>query len=1319
MKTSERKVKKLFVLAVAVAACLKVSAVAVPYERLPVSDPCNPMYLKGMTDKPWWNGEWKFRLPVVVSESSTNDVAAFVADFEVDLGRAGQADSVRVVTDYGDEIPCWAGEVPGTGGGTWVRVQFKTQINAAENKCFHLYFGNPNAKRPAYPDEVTCYETDSLLTVRNSSLTVDFTRKTSNGDIVKRFKVNGSWADNELTLLPCQTVARAFRVKPSNGQSVFTNRVTLALSTPFMKQVKVENGVFNSTYTMFADSDRLDYSFVPTAKGIFFRSLDTSWAPGGGMAWDDLLYPSLVGTINTDRAQLDYRRDSGEPIKHPDLGDWSGEGWYAFCDRKTACSVGQFYSGADVRGVSQDGWSGESQVNCHSLNITLRPGNAKHPQGEIRGAAFGTLARVDVIQGEYRMWASPPRIFAGKPEPWRRIEVRPPDMAHDFCTFQQLGPGPKAIKNDEPGLPEESAENVARYLRRDGFNGAHLILDAARWWHWNPEKEVFDEVCAAFTNKTYGGDGKYQATWAQSQLGSRNMRAFLDTLHRNGIGAYHWGYALFQGPSTCDALLTQERPRELDIEVNGRTHAAFGFDATWCGMQGHEGPMMMQADWKKLGVNFWKYKDRADTEAFLRLQDMRVEHARKFSAAVRKAGGKSLSWGCDLGPLVNEQFSLNNAGDFDVVIQELMIGQSLNRNERNRFGIARMRAMFDNEPHTVWTHFWSRIAGDDIRVGNCDLPFIYGVNGFNQEADDYRQVDAEIVTKGTDFYRFAYNTGLAAFSPKFTPVKYFNVFRDQCDHRADILEGRTGKKWMYALGYEMTETDGAANIWTTAPSIHTDLTLNRFFTLKSLQRYPMLALPHNYMLTKEQFAIVLRYVKEGGICYAEGEKFPFAKEFANGATKVEKSKYGFSVRTFGKGKLLYSPKNPSLEKFALHPNREFRSFLVREIGRPEPLVVEPKYCTCVDGMVRTDGANWMFGSFALDMPGGTAAVVRATFNLPLVEGKKYFAVDMKSGRRVPFDGALEFVQRPRQVTNWLIGDEGFTAVPEHTVCRTFDFGAVKPVALTDGAKKNLVERKDLGDFTRPLAMLLFQEPGKDGKSYENQTVKRGSYEQKLMSRANYEAKAFQDVLASAKVLQLRALRTDIVERVFAENGDALKAFLGRGGSILFDRTKTSPAATSFLRDVGVYDVNESRVTGGDRWGEANFADLGKDHELFTKPWDIYQPWISRRMQGGNCFTKWDAKKQFAPFVIVERDRPDKSRPAAMCVCQDNVCGAGRVIFQENDGAFTSWYEGITYGENLLSWAFGLDFKTHKRKVQLLYGGFGTPVEFPAVVRNGF
>ena len=515
---------------------------------------------------------------------------------------------------------------------------------------------------------------------------------------------------------------------------------------------------------------------------------------------------------------------------------------------------------------------------------------------------------------------------------------------------------------------------------------------------------------------------------------------------------------------------------------------------------------------------------------------------------------------------------------------------------------------------------------------------------------------------------------------------------------------------------DTTETDGAANIWASAPSIHVDLTLNRFFTLENLKRYPILALPHNYTLTEERFAIVKKYVEEGGVCYAEGASFPYAKFFTGGSEPVSESKLGIRRRALGKGKLLYAPGNPSLKGHALDPGSELRRLIVAESGVPEPVVIEERFARVVDGFVRTDGRNWMFGSFALTMPGGTADVVRATFNIPVAKGRTLFALDMKSGRRVPFDGTLEYLQRPGEVCNYLIGDKDFTAVPEHAFCESGSFGANRPATLADNARRNLEARASLGDFKAPVKVVLFQ---KSASGFPNATHARGSLAQELMTSDSYSAKAFRDALTDAKLLQLRSLGQDAVEKAFAENADELKVFLRRGGTIMFDRTRTTPAAKAFLKDVGVYDVNESIATGGDYHGEANFDALGKTNELFTTPWNIYQPWVGKRMQSSVCYTKWDTQNQFAPFVICQRDRPDKEKGAAMCVCQDKVLGAGRIVFQENDGAFTSWYEGVTYGENLLSWAIGMNFKEHKRNVQLLYGGFGVPVKLPETKRNSF
>ena len=56
--------------------------------------------------------------------------------------------------------------------------------------------------------------------------------------------------------------------------------------------------------------------------------------------------------------------------------------------------------------------------------------------------------------------------------------------------------------------------------------------------------------------------------------------------------------------------------------------------------------------------------------------------------------------------------------------------------------------------------------------------------------------------------------------------------------------------------------------------------------------------------------------------------------------------------------------------------------------------------------------------------------------------------------------------------------------------------------------------------------------------------------------------------------------------------------------------------------------------------------------------------------------------------------------------QEGVLGAGKVVFEENDRAFTTWYENQIYGENLISYVIGMNVGEHVRKVRLLNGGPG-------------
>ena len=91
--------------------------------------------------------------------------------------------------------------------------------------------------------------------------------------------------------------------------------------------------------------------------------------------------------------------------------------------------------------------------------------------------------------------------------------------------------------------------------------------------------------------------------------------------------------------------------------------------------------------------------------------------------------------------------------------------------------------------------------------------------------------------------------------------------------------------------------------------------------------------------------------------------------------------------------------------------------------------------------------------------------------------------------------------------------------------------------------------------------------------------------------------------------------------------------------------------------------------------------------------------------GSSCkFAKWDAAKQYAPYV-------DKlQNEYALMVVQENVLGAGKVVFSHNRYCFTSWYENFVHGDALLSFLLGMPVADHAEKVTQMNGGPGKVVE---------
>jgi hypothetical protein len=189
----------------------------------------------------------------------------------------------------------------------------------------------------------------------------------------------------------------------------------------------------------------------------------------------------------------------------------------------------------------------------------------------------------------------------------------------------------------------------------------------------------------------------------------------------------------------------------------------------------------------------------------------------------------------------------------------------------------------------------------------------------------------------------------------------------------------------------------------------------------------------------------------------------------------------------------------------------------------------------------------------------------------------------------------------------------------------------------------------------------------------------------------------------ADYLHLQA-PADEVDAVFADCADDLKAFLQRGGGILFDRyAAIGKSAAKFLADAGVDNPYVKAVRrkkewdGGMAWNEA----LTTNHPFVVTMSENDRKVLMRGASGHDiAFGAWNREKQ-VPVFLVKRDRS-----FATVIIQDKVLGKGKVFFNTLDRSFNDWYEYTQYGNAVLSWLIGMPADVHRKKAEAYTGGPG-------------
>jgi len=115
---------------------------------------------------PWWNSFWLYRKPILLSESEGIERRNIVV--EANITTEGHINNcskeIRVIsTETGENIEIPVNIVDGDDA-TWCMIRFKANVsaNAVNEKNYYVYYGNPQATFPAYP-EITTNKTYNFI----------------------------------------------------------------------------------------------------------------------------------------------------------------------------------------------------------------------------------------------------------------------------------------------------------------------------------------------------------------------------------------------------------------------------------------------------------------------------------------------------------------------------------------------------------------------------------------------------------------------------------------------------------------------------------------------------------------------------------------------------------------------------------------------------------------------------------------------------------------------------------------------------------------------------------------------------------------------------------------------------------------------------------------------------------------------------------------------------------------------------------------------------------------------------------------------------
>lgn len=1241
---------------------------------VPVAEPTNRLYFADMPTRLWWNADWTRRAPILVSNVSRERVADAPIDIVVDLGEKVDPKEIRVVTPWETEVPscAWA-------NGDKVEIVFLTELRELENKMFFVYWGNPKATAARPFSTLNIRSGDGETRLSNGAIDVVFDDQHQTEGLIKSIRVAGSPARNELLWRTTGYAWEGFSFKAGGKDQGEWSKGEVVVDTPLRKTVRYTCAKAEIDFTLYANATRLDWSYR-LAKGVNNASVGVSWAAGGGCTADDLYYTGTAGKVLTMRAALDCVTDCiPNPLYYG--FPWISDGWYAIRDRKTHDTVGLVF---DRAAVTSFGYLGAGQHTGENMSFGLQS-RVDAKKGETATGAGALVARVggwQDVRREHAFLKDRPRVFLGETQAYAPIAPKVPRLDRDFCINVNVG----GWKSSTPLKGDDWAPNIMSHIREFGANVIlHGQLTDYGWQDLKLTKEQYDEFAAY--QREYCSKRRWNPPipeWSPERFDGSRFRKMSDAAHRQGLAVMAWNGTV-PGVSGYGDLFDE---REFDIGM--KVQALFpliGQDSVFSGLTGGEGAPVPQELAKKNKTYYWLWED--PREFFESRKQAAKLMKRVYDYSHKVAPDKPvMNFMSDNGELGREMCLTYQIGTLDTMLNEFVSHLDFTKTKHTA---KRLRAFFDNEAgRTIWHHHYFMSFDYDNRIGNAELPFICGINGVSQESMTYENFHRDAFDIMGDFNRLAFHTRMGPKAAKMAPVKNLAVLRDMRCFEEDILKRRyTNRGWWQASLYDLR-----VNSFAEALNYNYDIVLDPFCKRDSLARYKALYVPDDDVLSEELAKEILFYVEAGGGAVFEGAAGDGNKVMQGLALKDGE------VKALGKGRVVWT-KDVLTDRMIKGDAKAIARMkeIVASVGGVETHTVAGS--KTLDSVLQASKEGMLLGVYnrgkAEDR--GLVSVNSSTLQ-PRNASTSLYVLDVKKGVRFAYTNGFEIAVGPQQCGFYLIGDDAFTAIPKAT-----EVAWAGPAAATFNPQGTPVKKADDPDFKPHRAVELVTASIR--RSQENGILRTQfsfADEDKMPKGMKpYSAKAFAKALKDADYLHLQA-PADEVDAVFADCADDLKAFLQRGGGILFDRyAAIGKSAAKFLADAGVDNPYVKAVRrkkewdGGMAWNEA----LTTNHPFVVTMSENDRKVLMRGASGHDiAFGAWNREKQ-VPVFLVKRDRS-----FATVIIQDKVLGKGKVFFNTLDRSFNDWYEYTQYGNAVLSWLIGMPADVHRKKAEAYAGGPG-------------